>query len=153
MAHTFRPKINNLIKMLSFLLLTGLGVAGSRVAGSRVGGTAVRMRGGASTDRTFSAADAHGGEPIDPATTALVMIEYQVHASPTPSRCLSIEGWDIAPCRPRHQRLSGDEGEGEGCMPTVSDRIACPQPADLPLSSRAFSRATLGDTLRCNRAE
>jgi hypothetical protein len=45
---------------------------------SRLGGSAaMQMRGGGSADRTFSAADAHGGEPIDPATTALVMIEYQ----------------------------------------------------------------------------
>ncbi|KAK3243456.1 hypothetical protein CYMTET_46891 [Cymbomonas tetramitiformis] len=29
------------------------------------------------TDRTFAAEEAHGGEPIDPETTALVMIEYQ----------------------------------------------------------------------------
>jgi nicotinamidase-related amidase len=34
------------------------------------------MRGG-NTDRTFPAYEAHGGESIDPATTAIVMIEYQ----------------------------------------------------------------------------
>jgi nicotinamidase-related amidase len=34
------------------------------------------LRGGKS-DRTFPASEAHGGEPIDPATTALVMIEFQ----------------------------------------------------------------------------
>lgn len=35
-----------------------------------------RIRGGAS-DRTYPAAEAKGGDPIDPSTTALVMIEYQ----------------------------------------------------------------------------
>lgn len=53
--------------------LPARGTAAGRLGASR----AAWMRGGAASDRTFSAAEAHGGEPIDPATTALVMIEYQ----------------------------------------------------------------------------
>jgi len=36
----------------------------------------VRMRGGG-TDRVYAAGEAKGGDPIEPSTTALVMIEYQ----------------------------------------------------------------------------
>ena len=35
-------------------------------------------------DRCFASADAQGGKDIDPQTTALVMIEFQVRSSSSP---------------------------------------------------------------------
>jgi len=54
----------------------GSGVGAVKLTKSKLRKAALRM----GVDRVFNPASAQGGQPIDPSSTALVMIEYQMPA-------------------------------------------------------------------------